>query len=699
MSTDVFRQRTILKGIIEDSLRSFPEDAHQKVLQFLLDAGLDEAQSLRFRQAWSKVVLGAQAFGRNTKQKVDIPLFSEELIRELSYSDDVVTKLINSSEACLKLDHHRESLESTNQAATRQDAKNPRDTIAALEAVTAMGADLARVLANIYTSSDTHAEDKGSRNTANTQLFESIGLFRKSLRGTKLRWGGSVLPADVLYIPLDSTIHGLPDVVKGKLDMQLRTDRQDLNVYMGTDELIGLSVSSRQPVHQERGWVAYQCLNELLSSHGLNLFPLPVGVHREASNLATIFAFESAADCVPLSSLYGPALSTYLRRTPQVMHRWCAQLSRTYRSLLACSGSLMKSIRVDSDVFVRENGHLLVGNVAFEAVRPALKGGYGRGLLSVYCELLARTLCVSRTESVQLREVHGADLDRDDAIDGDAAGDGADRGNKVEEEDRVLAVVVGSTLELLVSGHGCTAVQLQDGRAASNASAGVTATAAAGRAGLRASHGGASAASLAAGSAPAKEEENSASKLYINIAVSQGAYTDYLTATVTQPESAGKPVRLVLNTTRPGVLSLHMSARVADSDSGGAGLGDKEGRYRHRGCRLRVVVIPNYPVESVSLQDLVGHLEECHAWGNPEILLHSQLFASPSAEEGEGSGGAQGGAAGAGAAGSGAGNSSPGTAAVRSQQASLMHDRDVQRGWQDIKRVITNHGTLHTPKV
>jgi hypothetical protein len=560
-----------------------------------------------------------------------------------------------------------------------------------------MGADLARVLANIYTSSDTHADDKGSRNTANTQLFESIGLFRKSLRGTKLRWGGSVLPADVLYIPLDSTIHGLPDVVKGKLDMQLRTDRQDLNVYMGTDELIGLSVSSRQPVHQERGWVAYQCLNELLSSHGLNLFPLPVGVHREASNLATIFAFESAAGCVPLSSLYGPALSTYLRRTPQVMLKWCAQLSRTYRSLLACSGSLMKSIRVDSDVFVRENGHLLVGNVAFEAVRPGLKAGYGRGLLSVYCELLARTLCVSRTENVQLREVHGADLDRDDVIDGGITGDGAERTNKMEEEDRVLAVVVGSTLELRVSGHGCTAVQLQDGRAASSASAGATATAVVGRAG-RASHGGASTAS-AAGSTPTQEEENSASKLYINIAVSQGAYTDYLTATVAQPEGAGKPVRLVLNTTRPGVLSLHMSARVVDSDSGGAELGDKEGRYRHRGCRLRVVVIPNYPVESVSLQDLVGHLEECHAWGNPDILLHSQLFARPSAEEGEGSSGAQGGAAAGAGGGSGVGNSSPGTVAARSQQANLMHDRDVQRGWQDIKRVITNHGTLHTPKV
>jgi hypothetical protein len=695
MSVDAFKQRTILKGIIEDSLRSFPEDAHQKVLQFLLDAGLDEAQSLRFRQAWSKVVLGAQAFGRNTKQKVDVPLFSEELIRELSYSDEVVTKLINSSEACLKLDHHRDTLESTNQAATvQEDTKNPRDTIAALEAVTAMGADLARVLANIYTASDTHTEGKSSRHdTASTQLFESIGLFRKSLRGTKLRWGGSVLPADVLYIPLDSAIHGLPDVVKGKLDMQLRTDRQDLNVYMGTDELIGLSVSSRQPVHQERGWVAYQCLNELLNSHGLNLFPLPVGVHREASNLATIFAFESAAGSVPLSSLFGPALSTYLRRTPQVVHRWCAQLSRTYHSLLACSGSLMKSIRVDSDVFVRENGHLLVGNVAFEAVRPALKTGYGKGLLSVYCELLQRTLCVSRTESVQLREVHSRSFDKDDALGGDGEGGSTELESKAVEEDCVLAVVVGSTLELLVGGHGCTAVRLRDGRAAtSGASAAGAATAAAGRAGglgLRASHAGAPAGAAAASS---QEEETSASTLNINIVVSQGAYTDYLTATVTQPEGAGKAVRLVLNTTRPGVLSLHMSARVADSDSGEK---EKEGRYRHRGCRLRVVVIPSYPVESVSLQDLVGHLEECHVWGNPEILLHSQLFARPSAEEGEASGGGGQGAASSAAA----GNSSPGTAAARAQQANLMHDRDVQRGWQDIKRVITNHGTLHTPKV
>mmetsp|Transcript_12971 Transcript_12971/g.21574 ORF Transcript_12971/g.21574 Transcript_12971/m.21574 type:complete len:530 (-) Transcript_12971:1658-3247(-) len=418
---------SIFKRIIKESLVAFPQDAHHNVLQYLMDAGMDESQSLKFRQSWSKVVLGTQAFGRTSKHKIDPDLFSEELIRELSFADDTVVKIMNAAEACLKLDHHRDTINtaSKSSAADEKDLRNPRDGIASLDAITMLGDKLAKTLTEIYFDSSVDDKENESGDTnQTTDIFESIGQFRKSLRGTRIGWKGGLLSIAALdatggaaasgatvdlYTPLDPWTHGYPDAVRGLLDMQLRTDRQDINVYMTTDEIIGLVVSNKQSVHQERGWNAYLCLNELLSSHGANIFPLPVGIHREPTSLATTFAFESAAGCEPLPHLLGPALGTYLRRMPVVAHAWCAQFAAAHASLLRCtSGSLMKPINFDSDIYVRENGLLLIGNVAFDAVNPAQKLGgkleYSTDFLQVSCDTLAKVLCLSRTEHVFLQD-------------------------------------------------------------------------------------------------------------------------------------------------------------------------------------------------------------------------------------------------------------------------------------------------------
>lgn len=718
--------RTILRSIIEDSIRAFPDDAHQKVLQYLLESGLDESHSLRFRQAWSKVVLGSQAFGRNNKSKMDPILFSEELIRELSYSDEQIARLITASSTCMKLERNSDPQTAARET-PRLDSKNARDTVAAMDAVTAVGENLSNALRSLYETAAGTKDDAAETNSI--QLLESIGLFRKSLRGTRLHWGGSLLPADVVFLPLDSVIHGLPDITKGKIDMQLRSERQDLNEYMSTDELIGVVVSNKQSVHQERGWNAYLALHELLSSKGLNLFPLPVGVHREVSNLSTTFAFESAAGCASLVSLLGPALSTYLRRIPHVVHRWCAQLAEAHRALLRCSGSLMKPIRVDSDVFIRDNGHLLIGNVAFDASPPGNRAGYGAMFLRSCCEILQRVLCLSREEGLRLVDEGGAEADR-----GDSAGlddvESAEVGQlsgivrafpstifvrawfcvQVErgvypgdQQDIVLAVVVGSTLDLTLTGHDCTTVDIVDARVSSAASVPATATALPQH--LRGFSSGARVGVIhhvISGAQQAAQPSSSPHVLSVNAAVSVGAYSDYAAIQALSPAAApgnGGSLCLSLRTLKPGVISLHLTARVLVDDSSSVRDG-APARYRRRGCRLRVVIVSNYNTESVLLQELIGHLEEARKWRNPKILLHAQLFQRPQQSEEEEGAQVAAGEKGAGDRHStGAGMAAAGAESVRARQAVLVNARDVQRGWQDIKRVIANHGALHTPKV
>eukprot|EP01032_Pedospumella_encystans_P006069 gene6069-7262_t len=170
---------------------------------------------------------------------------------------------------------------------------------------------------------------------------------------------------------------------------------------MSTDELFGVAVASKQAVHQERGWNAYQCLTELLASRGLNIFPLPIGVQRDPASLAAIFAFEATPGAVLLCGLQGPTLSTYLRRVPVVVHHWCAQLAAAHRNLLTCSGSLMKPLRTKKDVFLRDNGLLLLGNVAFDATPPSGKPQQSTTFLQMACDVLQSSLCLSRREAVQ----------------------------------------------------------------------------------------------------------------------------------------------------------------------------------------------------------------------------------------------------------------------------------------------------------
>jgi hypothetical protein len=258
--------------------------------------------------------------------------------------------------------------------------------------------------------------------------------------------------------------------------------------------------------------------------------------------------------------------------------------------------------------------------------------------------------------------------------------------------------VVGSTLDLTVTGHACSAVRVVDARSSD------VATVPAGRPGSNVRGGartGGTNAEFVSGK-PVESAQLSTNVLLVNAAVSHGLYSDYAhiqalpSATVTASASKDSQdadqatLALSLRTVKPGVMSLHLSARVLVDEAGSAGDG-AAARYRRRGCRIRVVIIPNYPVESVLLQELIGHLEECRKWRNPKILLHAQLFQRPQRAEDDHSAGKSTSTAGA--------TEGTAVASARARQALVVNARDVQRGWQDIKRVITNHGVLHTPKV
>lgn len=209
------------------------------------------------------------------------------------------------------------------------------------------------------------------------------------------------------------------NIIMYSIDMQLRANRDDLNIYLTGNELIGVIISNKQPLHQERGWNAYQCLNELISNNnsknssskssiqGFNIFPLPVGIYRDPIKLSITFAYEliNKHEIIRFHEiLMNPMLSIYLRQNPIIIQSWCQQLYKIYHKLLLCStGSLMKPINILSDVSIRDSGLLLISNISFDTILPKYKTYYKIEILSMICYLLSSALCVSRIVKTSLQ--------------------------------------------------------------------------------------------------------------------------------------------------------------------------------------------------------------------------------------------------------------------------------------------------------
>jgi hypothetical protein len=264
---------SIFKRIIKSSLILYPKDAHQYILNYLISSGLNEKSIIIFQQVWSKTLIGLQSFGKlnnnnNNNNNVDPELFSSEFIHELSLSDQKILELLNTSITCFKLDQYRRrnstavvdmatsSSLSLSSESAGYDVINPLDDIRALEAMSRLGQELATALTDVYddvllkeldrhhrrsgrykmnnghndgdTADDSiHDDDDDDdddddavyHSSSTEEMFESISLFRRSLRGTRIIWQHNVMinESNASYSPLDRLIHGYPGMIRGIL--------------------------------------------------------------------------------------------------------------------------------------------------------------------------------------------------------------------------------------------------------------------------------------------------------------------------------------------------------------------------------------------------------------------------------------------------------------------------------------------------
>jgi len=587
-----------LRKVVTESLIAFPEDAHLQVFSFLSAAGASDIEKQRVQQAWSAVVLGSEAFGRKGKGPIDPVLFGEELIRELASGNkelERIEALIDNFQAIVS-EHEKSRVAgaSTVVLSSLADLKKPSGTLASLQSLTKLGRDLTAALNVTYGddgvgSSNAQVSSSASMAASPSSPDKAIMEWRRSCRGGKFVWNGrKSANSSTSFSPLGSREHGVVEVSYGEAVFK----SLDPGGKPSSVLIIGVKVVTKQPSLQTRAWTSYQCLHELLSSSDkqhLQLFPTPFGVQRNSSAMSTIsttssntFVFEMP-NCRPLAPLVGPALAAFLMKYPSVALTWCAQLGLATRNLATCKTGVLVKPPSLADCFIKDSGHLLLGNTAFETVLENENVSHTSNDLSAFVvDVLASTLALSRRRFVALST--SASLLGEEGLEGTTF--------SVQEE--VVPIMEGSEVKLAFTNHACRGIDVEilGGKVSNSSSA--------------ASSGDASSSTSTAGSNRLQVLVQGEPGVASINASAWNAAESFITV---KAMSAGQ---LLVNAVAP---------------AGPSEWGPEKSR---KAVAIRVIVVPAYPVLATELQEVISLVDSAYTSGNSKHVLHAQGLRAPS---------------------------------------------------------------------
>ena len=562
----------VLRTVVQESLTAFPEDAHVRLFQFLKQGGASEQEQKELQQAWTRVVMASEAFGRKKSGPVDPARFSEDLVKELCSENKEVAKLedmLASFRAILASQEKKDQEVIEN----IHDLKKSTGVLSNLQSMTKVGLDLNKAQSSIYPERGVVGQAK----EGSTQAEGAVLLHRRASRGIRFSWHQrKPAGASPLYLPLRLRDFGGAEILYGD---GVHRGTTDSGGRPTTSSIVGIRVSSSQACFKVRGWTTYQCLHEILSlgPERLRLFPAPLGTVESEAHPGTTFIF-TLPNCKPLKPLLGAGLSTFMRKYPSVILTWCAQIGCASRSFENMVSGRMLRLPTLSDVFVADSGQLLVGNVAFDEAEDDEDEGEELPDLDVsdfFRDVLTSVLSLSRTVTLPLSMSLGdpafIEEHPQDEGGGEAAGDEHQRTLDAKEE--VVSVVEGCSLELLFSSHTSKGIQVIN------------------------TLGGQSAASL------------NKSNLQVHVhgddvvaGVQGSAWNAPITGVTVAANSPGSILLRVMSQAAlpPGSLSAHRSYKTLD---------------------VRVVVVPAYPVMSIELAELLAHLEGSYTSNNNDMFL------------------------------------------------------------------------------
>ena len=180
-----------LYSCVTESLSAFPEDAHIKLFQFLDASGASETEKKLMQQAWTRVIMASEAFGRK-KAVIDPVLFGQEFVKELGVESKELIKLEEMITTFRAIISTNENAKKKNNGAAEalnsiHDLKKTTGVLTTLQSMTKVGRDLSNAQMSIYAS---RAIVGVTAATGSVEAEETILAHRRSTRGAKFVFNG-----------------------------------------------------------------------------------------------------------------------------------------------------------------------------------------------------------------------------------------------------------------------------------------------------------------------------------------------------------------------------------------------------------------------------------------------------------------------------------------------------------------------------
>ena len=419
--------RSTLSHIIIEAIDAYPDDANDHILEFFSRAAnvknscITSTEKESFFKAWNRCILKSKAFG--VKSATDPAAFCEDFITELTYSCEDSSKLSGLlkefSAEYFAVDSHSKSLHTMS--------------------------NIGRGLISALNESYHHTEQLDG----SSSFDEAILAQRQRNRGAKFSIDVSGKKSLLLltsYRPLSQTLLGSVEHVYGHM---VSKQKHSTPASAGSSSyksegppddlaIVGVKLTDSRGIitYQARAWAIYNFLYEAAAKGGnVCIFPSPQGIEKCASvnNIDTIFLYEQLSP-KPVVPLFGIHLAHFLRNYPTIIQAWCLQLSVAIDIVMRPDVTILQYFKL-SDLYVRDNGLLALGNIA------VIKQNSARGedrkkrerVVDFISSILRSCLCLSRQHTVDLRVNSREVCTGSEDMDGN---------------EEVISVVEGCTLDL-----------------------------------------------------------------------------------------------------------------------------------------------------------------------------------------------------------------------------------------------------------
>ena len=447
------QNKGIFSSVVRDSISFSPRDAHLKVLQFLKDAGTSHEELEIFRRCWSKVHATNQAFGRSGPS--DPGQFANELIKECSQYMNNMNKVEEYVESVIKLNKNVDIMAESKKNGERlapPKLLNLYKTTNDVENNLNNGVNVSYKADYIMNPVLIEGSSGGLETTTGEISYEESIIILRGLSNTmKIEWKGKERHAAMFafadgFIPLQLDSIGWPEYTYGT--MKFKNDSASNGFQSNT--VIALRVSSNRPYHTSRAWDTYSTLHGFVSARHLNCFSLPISAKADSkSGTTTVFTYEYPQRARSMACYLGSfnaknskrsgshfavgALAVFLRKYSSAVIAWCAQLGATYRAMVKakCCNNFMTDIDLNTDVWIRDNGLVLIGNGLYlhnQQVACPEQGEvkYDNKFVDFMKNLLVHSLCLSRDVSFNMIDHRERDnsKERDNKEDDDEADEG-----------------------------------------------------------------------------------------------------------------------------------------------------------------------------------------------------------------------------------------------------------------------------------